>query len=194
MLGNTSADTERRRSPRFSCGGYANISCLPSDGIVLRGTIRDVSLGGCHVDTALRIDCGARAEILVRVNAASFRALGEVKAVRGNSGVGLEFVQLSAGGKDMLSELVTDLARLEAVVNKLKGMRREIDAESFREELQQARLQAMLLGNGLPLFRATVRAENSQKNDLESSDSNRVVEVGSDVQQQPLVVTVDLFG
>jgi len=162
--------------------------------MVLRGTIRDVSLGGCHVDTALPMDCGARAEILVRVNAASFRALGEVKAVRGNSGVGLEFVQLSAGGKDMLSELVTDLARLEAVVRKLKGMRREIDAESFREELQQARLQAMLLGDGLSLFRATVRAENSQKNDLESSDSNRVVEVGSDVQQQPLVVTVDLFG
>ena len=87
MSKRTAADTERRRSPRFSCGGYANIGCIPSDGIVLRGTIRDVSLGGCHVDKGLPIDCGARAEILVRVNAASFRALGEVKAVRGNSGV-----------------------------------------------------------------------------------------------------------
>ena len=93
----------------------------------------------------------------------------------------------------MLSELVTDLARLKAVMDRLKEMRREIDRESFKEQLQQAKVQAMLLGDGLPLFRSAACAENSPKNDLENSDSNRVFETASEVQQ-PLVVTVDLFG
>src|SRR5579863_10536039 len=90
-------DNDRRRSPRFNCGGYAKISRLPSNGIFLAGSIRDLSLGGCHLDTALPIDCGERAEIVVCVNATSFRAVGEVKAIRDRSGAGIEFVHLSAG-------------------------------------------------------------------------------------------------
>ena len=46
-------------------------------------TVRDLSLGGCHVDTTLPIDCGVRAEIVVCVNAASFRAVGEVQSDSG---------------------------------------------------------------------------------------------------------------
>src|ERR1039458_2317010 len=102
----TGADEDRRRSPRFTCGGHAEIVCLPSTGILVPGTIRDLSLHGCWVDTSLPIDCGARAEIVVRVNADSFRAVGDVRAVRGPSGAGVEFVHLSAGGKDMLAGLV----------------------------------------------------------------------------------------
>jgi len=94
----TDADNDRRRSARFSCSGDAKISRLPSDGSILPGKIVDLSLGGCCVDTTLPIRCGVRAEIVVRVNAASFRALGEVRAIRGPSGSGMEFVQL------MLSE------------------------------------------------------------------------------------------
>src|ERR1017187_9177050 len=70
---NDDLDKDRRRSPRFRCGGHAEINCLPSSGILLPGTIRDLSLHGCCVDTSLPIDCGVRAELVVRVNAASFR-------------------------------------------------------------------------------------------------------------------------
>ena len=114
------ADNDRRRSTRFTCGGDAKISRLPSDGIFLPGKILDLSLGGCCVDTTLPIDCGVRAEIVARVNAASFRAVGEVRAIRGRSGAGVEFVHLSTGGKDMLADLVAELARLQAVMNKLR--------------------------------------------------------------------------
>jgi hypothetical protein len=139
-------EEDRRRSPRFSCGGYANVNCLPSNGIALPGAILDLSLGGCRIATTSPINRGTRAEIFVRVNAASFRALGEVRAVRGNSGAGLEFVQLSAGGREMLTDLVTDLARLHAVMDKLKATRRGIEAKSFREKLEYGKLQSMLLG------------------------------------------------
>ena len=136
---NDPAIDDRRRSPRFSCGGHAEIICLPSTGIVVPGTIRDLSLHGCWVETALPIDCGARAEVVLRVNSASFRALGEVRAIRGQSGSGVEFVRLSANGKDMLADLVTDLARLQALMSKVKSDRRAVDAELFREELRGGR-------------------------------------------------------
>jgi len=128
---------ERRRSPRFVCGGHAKITCLPSDGIILPGTIRDLSLGGCRVDTALPICCGERAEIVLRVNTASFRVLGEVKAIRDRSGAGIEFVRLSARGKEMLGELLQELARSQAVINKFKSAQRDMDPKVFRRELEE---------------------------------------------------------
>jgi hypothetical protein len=109
----TNADDVRPRSPRFSCGGVAKISLLPSNGIFVPGKIRDLSLGGCCVDTPMPIECGARAEILVHVNSASFRAVGEVRGIRGNSEAGIEFVYLSRGGKDLLADLIAELARLQ---------------------------------------------------------------------------------
>jgi hypothetical protein len=74
MPEDTKADDDHPRNPRFSCGGLAKISLLPSTGILFPGKIRDLSLGGCCVDTPVPIECGARAEIVVHANSASFRA------------------------------------------------------------------------------------------------------------------------
>jgi hypothetical protein len=183
---------DRRGSPRFSCGGQATISRLPSDGIVLPGKIRDLSLGGCCVDTALPIDCGVRAELVVRVNAASFRALGEVRAFRGRSGVCLEFVRLSPSGKDMLADLIKELARLQAFVDKVKSSRRDLDAESFRRQLEEGKLQALRLSKRFPFLGTILPAESSG----ESSELDQVASDGKDriEEAQQLVVPVDLFG
>src|ERR1035438_10780453 len=116
MANGKTADEDRRRTVRFNCGGQAQVSPLPSSGLVMPGTIRDLSLHGCWVEIPRPIDCGARAEILVRVNAASFRAVGEVRAVRGHSGAGLEFVQLSSGGKDRSEEHTSELQSLRHLV------------------------------------------------------------------------------
>src|SRR5208282_20039 len=155
----TDDDKDRRRSPRFSCGGQAEIVCLPSTGIIVPGTIRDLSLHGCCVSTPQPMDCGAQAEILVRVNSASFRALGKVAATRGRSGAGVEFVQLSTGGKEMLADLIMELARLQALMNRLRSERREIDAGSFRKELEDGRLQAALLSERFPFLRTILPTE-----------------------------------
>jgi hypothetical protein len=116
---------DRRRSPRFSCGGLAKILCLPSDGIYLVGKLRDLSLNGCGIETVSPLEYGARAEILVQVSDTSFRAIGQVKAVRGPGGIGMEFIQLSSGGQDMLVELLRELARQQAIANTLRAARRE---------------------------------------------------------------------
>ena len=164
------------------------ISRLPSNGIFVPGTIRDLSLHGCCLDTPLPIDCGVRAEIVVRVNAASFRAVGEVKAIRGSSAAGVEFVHLTAGGKEMLGDLIAELARLQAVMNKLKSARREIDAESFRRQLEDGRLQALTLSERFPFLGTILRAKSSEADQPVFAGEDRIVEV------QPLVIPVDLFG
>jgi PilZ domain-containing protein len=189
-------DNDRRGSPRFSCGGQVTISCLPSDGIVLPGKIRDLSLGGCCVDTTLPIARGARAELVVRVNAASFRAVGEVRAIRGHSGACLEFVLLSAGGKGVLADLVTELARLQAVMNEIKSTRREIDPESFRKQLDYRRLQATRLSRRFPLLGTTLPPESSGVRSGVSPEPDDGASTGKDSceEERLLVGPVDLFG
>ncbi|HLX86392.1 MAG TPA: PilZ domain-containing protein [Terriglobales bacterium] len=106
------ADSDRRRSPRFNCGGLVKISCLPSDGVLIPARLRDLSLHGCAVDTALPVDYGVRTEIVVCANSASFRALGEVRVIRGSAGAGFEFIQLSAVGKKIASGLAHGFGKI----------------------------------------------------------------------------------
>jgi hypothetical protein len=174
MAERTDADEDRRRSPRFSCAGHAKIDCLPSKGIFVPGKMLDLSLDGCCVDTTLPMDCGARAEIVVHVNAASFRALGEVREIRGQSRAGMKFVRLSAGGKDVLAGLIAELARLQAAMNKLRFARREMDAETFRKQLKAGELLEALL-------RARYRFHESSG-------------PGHDEEEKPRVIPVNLFG
>jgi hypothetical protein len=188
----TSEDDDRRRSPRFSCAGHAKISCLPSDGIFLPGQIRDLSLGGCCIDTTLPIDHGVRTEMVVRVNAASFRAVGEVRAIRAGSGACVEFVHLSAGGKDILADLVRELARLQAIIKKLRSDRREMDEESFRRHMENGKLQAAILSGRFRLVGTNLGVELSG----ESSGPDQAASEGKNLigEAQPLVIPVDLFG
>ncbi|MGA3090875.1 MAG: PilZ domain-containing protein [Terriglobales bacterium] len=181
-------EADRRRTPRFSCGGHAKVVCLPSDGIVLPGTIRDLSLGGCCVATPEPIACGARAEIIARVNAASFRAVGEVRAIRGDSTACLQFVHLTSGGRQLLADMVEELARLQVVMNKLKVARRDGDAELFRQELKQGKRQQALFRERFPFLRAILTAEALE------SDPSVLEDEKLTADEQPLVIPVDLFG
>ena len=99
----------------------------------------------------------------------------------------MEFVQLSTAGKDMLADLVAELARLQAVMDKLRSAR-EIDPESFRRELEDRRLQAVTLSKRLPFLRTILHAESLEPDHAASSSDDRIVEA------QPLVIPVDLFG
>jgi hypothetical protein len=181
------ANGDRRRSARFACAGEVKISCLPLDGVFIPGKIIDVSLGGCFVDTASPVGIGARTEIVLRVNSASFRALGEVRAIRGQSGAGVEFVRLSASGKDMLADLVRDLARLQALMSKLKADRRNMDAGLFRREMEEGNLRGARLRDQFLLLRTILPAENAEGEKAETAGADTIKETR-------LVVPVDLFG
>ena len=182
-------DEERRRSSRFSCGGQAKITWLPSNGIFVPGSIRDLSLHGCRIEIPHPIDRGVRAEIVVHVNAASFRAVGEVRAIRGHSGAGIEFVHLSAGGKDLLSDMIAQLAKLHAVMNKIKSARRETDAESFQRQLENGKRQAIMLSKDFPVLGAIRSAEKPEE---EAATKSRG-EAAAAEAEECLVLSVNLF-
>ena len=182
-------DEDRRRSSRFSCGGQAKITWLPSNGIFVPGSIRDLSLHGCRIEIPHPIDRGVRAEIVVRVNAASFRAVGEVRAIRGHSGAGIEFVHLSAGGKDLLSDMIAQLAKLHAVMNKIKSARRETDAESFQRQLENGKRQAIMLSKDFPVLGAIQSAEKPEE---EAATKSRG-EAAAAEAEECLVLSVNLF-
>ena len=183
----TEAEEERRRNPRFNCGGLARISFLPSDGIFLPGKIRDLSLGGCCLDTNLPIEFGSRAEVLVRVNAASFRAVGIVKALRSDSVAGIEFVRLSAGGKELLADLVSELARLRSVIDDLMSARRDMDAETFRKHIEAGKLHAAMFATRYPFLKTTVTAEILEQEQVESAPRQPAWQARN-------IIPVDLFG
>jgi len=187
MAENTNGDDLRPRNPRFSCGGLAEISVLPSNGLYLSAKIRNLSLGGCCVDIPEPIECGARAEIVVHVNSASFRAVGEVKGVRGNSEAGIEFVYLSRGGKDLLADLIAELARLQALINHLKAARRDAESESFNKQLESGKLLAAMWRERLRSLEGLVPGESSETDQDPSASGD------SSTGTQPLVTPVRLF-
>jgi hypothetical protein len=105
---------DRRRIPRYSCRGLAQITCLHLDGAQLKGRLRDLGLGGCcieNVETTPPFDLGTKTEILIEVNSWFFRAMAQVKALRERSGISVEFVRMSTGGRSMLTDLIADLER-----------------------------------------------------------------------------------
>jgi hypothetical protein len=107
---------ERRRSPRYGCSGPVQITSLPWEGALLWGKLCNLGFGGCFIETISPLACGAQTEIVLRVNALSLRAIGQVRAVRDHSGIGIEFVRMSVGAYSTLAELMEELERFRGVV------------------------------------------------------------------------------
>ncbi|MGA3105916.1 MAG: PilZ domain-containing protein [Terriglobales bacterium] len=179
---------ERRRSPRFSCGGYVEINWLPSKGIYVPGKVRNLSLEGCCIDTKLPGDGFTRAEIVVRTKTNSFRAIGEVRTIHSDFVAGLEFVRLSAGGKGLLKDLMADLGKVQAAIDKLKSGGEVLDPELLLQELKYRKLRAEMLRTRFPFLEQLHSESISEPPQTPCNQSPRVAE------EPPLVIPIDLFG
>lgn len=122
-------------------------------------------------------------EILVSVNAASFRTLGLVRAAE-RSRARLEFVQMSVGSRSLLADLIAQFERLSAAVSMLRLERFETE-EELRREMEKAGVRVARLG-GRHL--ATARAIGNIGIGPKSPDEERIV------AESPLIIKVDLFG
>jgi len=173
--------SERRRSPRFNCGGRAKIYCLPFDGKAISGTLRNLSSGGICLEMSPAVEPGARMEVLVRVNAASFRAAAQVRGQRDVSGTCLEFVQISAGAKDVLADLLARLAKTQALSRRLREPRLDKDTERMLAE--EGKFRLVRVGRG---DRPDVRADSVFGDEPEMPGECELVE--------PRLIEIDLFG
>jgi hypothetical protein len=120
-------NNERRRSPRFHCGGQVKVYCRPFDGKSISGTLRNLSLGGVCLEIARPVEPGARAEVVVQMNAASFRAAALVKEQKEVGSTSLEFLQIGGVAKDVLADLLTQLAQMQWLNRRLRSPRMEAD-------------------------------------------------------------------
>ncbi len=179
---------ERRRSPRFSCGGYVEINWLPSKGIYVPGKVRNLSLEGCCIDTKLPSEGCTRAEIVVRTKSNSFRAIGEVRTIRSDFVAGLEFVRLSAGGKGLLNDLMVDLAKVQDAIDKLKSGGEVSDPELLLQELKYRKLRAEMLRTRFPFL------EQLQRQPISEPVPPLCNQPVRGAEEPPLVIPIDLFG
>jgi len=100
---------------------------------------------------------------------------------------GIQFIYLSRGGKDLLADLIAELARLQALINQLKAARRDAEAESFRKQLESGKLLAAMWRERLRSLEGLAPAESSETDQVSSAGAE------SSKGGQPLVTPVRLF-
>ena len=147
---------EQRRTPRYCCTGEAEIRCLPFDGFLLPGKLRNLGLGGCYIETVHPFLFGAQAEILLRVNASSFRTMGLVKAIHNRSGVSMQFVRMSSGGHSILEELLFEMARLRVAMSASRPLRQRERSGGAGES------RNMLLNANVPIVGTVLPADPNE--------------------------------
>jgi c-di-GMP-binding flagellar brake protein YcgR len=76
-----------------------------------RGRVADLSIKGAfiHFDDPFRIVFGQRLEIEFEACGMPFRVMACVRVVRPDSGVGVEFTDISSRGQRQLQELIREL-------------------------------------------------------------------------------------
>lgn len=113
----TGTDQERRLYARYRCGGDAEIFGL-SSGISSRGSIKNLSLGGCLLCLGDRtrklkpIHGFGRSDLVEMtfcVRQMPFRVQGRVRQINPDQSIGVEFTLQSERGKRQLRELIAEL-------------------------------------------------------------------------------------
>jgi len=91
--------------------------CLPWEGALLWGRLSNLSFGGCYIEDVPLLESGTRTEVLLRVNTLPLRAIGHVRTALDHSGIGIEFVRMTASGRQMLAELLEELERFRSAMH-----------------------------------------------------------------------------
>jgi c-di-GMP-binding flagellar brake protein YcgR len=110
---------EKRHHPRLGCIGPAAVQVATGEPVI-PAAIVDLSVGGCRV--VLRqprdLPTDTQVELTFSVHHLPFRVRGQVKAIRSDSTIGLQFPVLSERVQkqldDLMKELIADLRKRQA--------------------------------------------------------------------------------
>lgn len=102
-------DASRRTRPRFRCMGGVEI-WQKGAASPLPGTLAEISLGGCYIETNSLFPVNTRVEVHMRIGDVEVRAAGVVAYLDPSGGLGLRFNQLSPQDFSNLESLLTRLA------------------------------------------------------------------------------------
>jgi len=106
-----SGGAERRERERFPCVGFAEV-ILDDVAFLFRGSIRDLSLTGCYIQSAARLmlERGSNVELRFTVKNVELRLSGKIMIIRPGAGAGFEFLPMAAEMQSRLARLIQKLA------------------------------------------------------------------------------------
>src|ERR1700730_3643725 len=103
---------ECSRSARYDCVGVAEILRIQkATGEFVTGKIRNLSLGGCSIETKSPLERGSQLAVMLQVKTLRVRVIAEIRSVEthGQFSAGLEFVGMTAPGVQSLQALIAEL-------------------------------------------------------------------------------------
>ena len=101
---------DKRRHPRYSCDGYAEVF-LPHGGLLFRGRIANLSVSGCFIETTMaNLERGTLVEVYFVTNQLQFRMQGNIAEVRQKRGAGISFVNVTPRRAVQIAALIGELA------------------------------------------------------------------------------------
>ena len=110
-LNNAGDGQERRKHGRYTCEGFAEV-ILEEAAFLFRGTIRDLSLTGCYVQSTarLKLNAGTMVELKFSLNSDQLLLPAQIVAVRPGFGAGFEFLDIDREMRNRLARLIFKLA------------------------------------------------------------------------------------
>jgi len=172
-------DGDRRRSPRFSCGGRVTIYCLPYEGMAIPGVIRNLSSGGICLNAIEPLPEGSLAEVVVSVNGESFRAVALVKGPDPVLGTRLQFTQMSAFGQDVLLDLIARLDKMQSLNRRLRAPRTEKETARLLTPEEKFRVARAGADAGVTLVGEAPAPKTAEQKEAEKA--------------KPVLIRLDLF-
>ncbi len=101
--------TEKRSHVRYVCDGGVEVRPESSAG-GFWGTLTDISLGGCYVQTFSPLPAGTQVNMRVQTKSVEFTCAGNVQASHPGVGMGIIFSQFPEGQQERLVALIKQLA------------------------------------------------------------------------------------
>lgn len=97
-----------RRWPRYPFVAIV-FAVDPSSDIGITARTSDISLGGCYIDSANPLPPNTAITIELVHKGESFHALGEIVYSQPNMGMGIRFMQINSGNREVLARWIEEL-------------------------------------------------------------------------------------
>ncbi len=108
VLADECGPVERRVAKRRICAGGVSIY-YPGTQKFMRGTVVDLSLSGCYVETMTPLNVNDRIALVLQVHGTEVRAAAEVRTSHPGMGMGLKFRDLAKKDRSSLQALISGL-------------------------------------------------------------------------------------
>jgi hypothetical protein len=101
--------TEKRSHVRYVCDGGVEVR-TEGTSTGFWGTLTDISLGGCYVQTFSPLPAGTMLNMRVQTKSVEFNCVGSVQASHPGVGMGIVFSHFPEGQQQHLEALIKQLA------------------------------------------------------------------------------------